>query len=84
MITKSAYKPRPEDIQWVQNLLASLPINGIYSYKMKPIFFTKTAEKEFTLTAVIETTEVIVGLDEELGRWQNVLEAAGIKFIDGR
>ncbi len=64
-----------------KNLLKSLKVGGVYGYKTEPIFFLKTAKNEFTLMVAIGGTK---GLDNELGRWQNVLDAAGIKFIDGR
>ena len=76
-----AYKPTTIDIRFMQNLVASLNIGGIWGYKDEPIMFRKTGERQMTLfLAPADDAHVV----EQVLRNRVVMAAAGIQFIDGR
>ena len=77
------YVPRTVDVRFMQNLVGSLTIGGVWSYKDQPIMFRKTAEKQMTLF-LADGTLSQAEVEEQVRRNKVVMAAAGIEFIDGR
>lgn len=76
----TTYRPTIVDVAWMQRLVASLSIGGVWGYKDRPIVFKKLAERKMALIKAPNDTDT----QEQIERNQATMKEAGIEFIDAR
>lgn len=77
----TTYRPTLVDVAWMQRLVASLSIGGVWGYQNQPIVFRKTADKTM---ALIKAPSGDPDVDEQIERNKSTMKEAGITFVDAR
>lgn len=77
----TTYRPTIVDVAWMQRLVASLSIGGVWGYKDRPIVFKKLAERKM---ALIKAPTGDPDIQEQIERNQATMKEAGIEFVDAR
>lgn len=75
------WKPSDEDAIWLQNLINSLKIGGKWLVPDVGVVYTRTGEKEITLSLIVSTKSRFEDVDNLVDRTNKVAEKAGIKVI---
>jgi len=76
----TTYRPTLVDVAWMQRLVASLSIGGVWGYKDRPIMFKKLGPKKMGLVSAPLDPDS----QEQVERNQATMKEAGIEFVDLR